>query len=76
MNRYQIIMLPLAEKKIEDIEFYIAYNLGSPLTASRIVLELLKGISSLEDNPNRSPVYEKTNLVSEDKIIRQLIVKN
>lgn len=63
-----------AQRDLKDIHEYIAYSLQSPGVAHSMSQRLMQAAHSLEDMPERNPLYREEPWHSQD--IRFLPVKN
>lgn len=76
MKHYKVVLQPEAIEKLEAITQYVAEALQSPLTALNLEIELMEAIVSLEENPDRAPVFSKKLTLTPLENIRKLVVKN
>ena len=58
-DKYQVIILPEAQKDIREIVLYIAKELSAPQAALKLNEELQKEIQSLEFMPKRIKLVEE-----------------
>lgn len=76
MNNYKVVILPNAQKNLDDITFCISEMLKSPLAAVNLELELIEAILSLKENPYRAPLFSDNFRLTPMEEVRKLIIDN
>ncbi|MCH5139182.1 type II toxin-antitoxin system RelE/ParE family toxin [Clostridiaceae bacterium UIB06] len=74
MSTYDIQITEPAEKDLYEIGAYISKELLEPDIAKKVILEIAKGINSLEDMPLRNALIDDERLSY--KGIRKIMVDN
>jgi len=74
MSLWQVVYSEQARLNLRNIYEYIAYDLLVPETAKKQAERIMKAIESLDDMPERNPLYEKEPWRSRG--LRKLIVDN
>jgi len=74
MSLWEVVYSEQARLNLRNIYEYIAYNLLVPETAKKQAERIMKAIESLDDMPERNPLYEKEPWRSRG--LRKLIVDN
>lgn len=73
LYKYRIIWSPKSIQDLNNIYFYICYNLTKPQIAKNITKIILNSINTLSYLPER---YVKIHNISTNKNIRKLIIHN
>lgn len=74
MTTYRIVITDPAEKDLNEIIDYIAFELRSSSSAENIIIKISNSISSLEQLPKRHPFVKDERLANLG--IRMLIIEN
>jgi addiction module RelE/StbE family toxin len=73
-SKYTLMMLPQAERDLDDIFAYIAYELHNGQAAEKLIDEIAASLIGLEDMPRRCPESEIPELKRDG--YRKCVVEN
>ena len=73
-NRYTLKLMPQAERDLDDIFNYIAYELKNAEAAAKLIDNIIDVLVGLEDMPKKCPISEIYELQKDG--YRKCIVKN
>ena len=74
MSKYKVLLTPEFQQEIRDIHSYIANTLLVPETAAKQVVRIMDVVKSLDEMPERNPLYEKEPWHSRG--LRKVVIDN
>ena len=74
-KKYQILLTTTFKEELEEIIYYIKYNLKEPLIAKNLYKKIINEISSLQFMPERHKLIEYKNINSKNTL-RKFLINN
>mgnify|MGYP003309412738 CR=1 FL=1 len=74
LNKYNLIISPLAKKDLNSIYDYVWLDLYSKISASKLINDFYKAFDTISYFPKSFPVIDNEFLSSE--ILRKVVVRN
>ena len=74
MSKYKVLLTPEFQQEIRDIHSYIANTLLVPETAAKQAVRIMDVVKSLDEMPERNPLYEKEPWHSRG--LRKVVIDN